>query len=388
MTHHVPAIYNLIKWLHIIFAIAAIGANITYGIWIAMALPFTLRTIKLIDDRLANPSYGMLLVTGVVMLLSEPFDFGTPWVSLSLGLYVLAVLLGIFGYSPALRWQIALAESDGPGTAEYGAAARRGTVMGILLVVLVVGCAPASRAPAEPRTLTVFAAASLTSAFTELGQQFEAANPGVVVVFNFGASNALAQQLNQGAPADVFASANEAQMEAAVAAGRVDAGAAQVFARNRLLVIFPRANPGGVAALADLARPGLKLVLAAPEVPVGQYTLDFLDKAAQDPTLGAGYPAAGLANVVSYEENVRAVFAKVALGEADAGIVYASDVIGDGAANVDRLDIPDALNTMATYPLAPLSDSAQPALAGAFIELVLSPEGQAVLAGYGFVTGE
>lgn len=137
-------IYNLIKWLHIIFAIAAIGANLTYGIWIALAsrngaaLPFTLRTIKFVDDRLANPSYGMLLVTGVVMLLIGPFDFGTPWVSLSLGLYVLAVLLGMLGYSPALRRQIALAESGGPGTAEYGAAARRGTVMGILLVALVV----------------------------------------------------------------------------------------------------------------------------------------------------------------------------------------------------------------------------------------------------------
>lgn len=259
----------------------------------------------------------------------------------------------------------------------------------ILSLALLVGaCGPAGTPAPRPRSLTVFAAASLTDAFTEIGQQFEAAQAEVVVTFNFGASNTLAEQINQGAPADVFASANERQMAAAVTGGRLDAAAVQVFARNRLVVIFPTANPGGVTTLADLARPGLKLVLAAAEVPVGQYSLDFLDKAALDPAYGAGFRDEALANVVSYEENVRAVFTKVALGEADAGIVYTSDIVGAGAANVDRLDIPDALNTLATYPLAPLNDSAQPELAAAFVAWVLSAEGQAVLEKYGFIVGE
>ncbi len=258
----------------------------------------------------------------------------------------------------------------------------------LLLLLLLAACSPVINAPGQPRTLTVFAAASLTEAFTELAAQFEAEHPGATVALNFGASNALAEQINQGAPADVFASANAAQMEAAVASDRIDAASTRVFAGNRLVVIFPADNPGGVTAPADLGRPGLKLVLAAAEVPVGGYTLDFLDKAAQDPALGVGFKDDVLANVVSYEENVRAVFTKVALGEADAGIVYASDVVGDGAADVDQLAIPDALNTLAMYPLAPLNDSSQPDLAEAFVALVLSEEGQAVLARYGVVAGE
>jgi molybdate transport system substrate-binding protein len=252
----------------------------------------------------------------------------------------------------------------------------------------LAACRPAPNTAAEPRTLTIFAAASLTDAFTEIGEQFEAGHAGVTVTFNFGASNALAEQINQGAPADVFASANPKQMDAAVTSGRIDPGTVQVFARNRLVVVVPRANPGAVSTLSDLARPGLKIVLAAAEVPAGQYALDFLDQASLDPAFGADYKDAVLANVVSYEENVRAVFTKVALGEADAGIVYSSDITGDGAAGVGKLDIPDALNTLATYPLAPLSDSAQPALAADFVSLVLSASGQAVLAEHGFMVGE
>lgn len=258
----------------------------------------------------------------------------------------------------------------------------------LALVLGLAACSPATGTQAAPRTLTVFAAASLTDAFTKIGEQFQAGHEGVTVTFNFGASNTLAEQINQGAPADVFASANQTQMDGAVSGGRIDASSVQVFARNRLVVVFPKATPGGVSALSDLARPGLKVVLAAAEVPVGQYALDFLDKASQNPAFGAGFKDAVLANVVSYEENVRAVFTKVALGEADAGIVYSSDITGAGAADVGQLDIPDALNTLATYPLAPVKDSGQPALAADFVSLVLSAEGQAVLAEYGFIAGE
>lgn len=258
----------------------------------------------------------------------------------------------------------------------------------LLFVLLLAACAPAATAPVQPRTVSVFAAASLTGAFTELGHAFEAAHPNVSVVFNFGASNALAEQINQGAPADVFASANAQQMDAAVGSGRITAASARVFARNLLVVIYPTANPGRLTALADLAQPGLKLVLAAPEVPAGQYALDFLDKATTDPAFGPAFKDDVLANVVSYEENVRTVLTKVTLGEADAGLVYASDAAGASAAQVRQLAIPEALNTFAAYPIAPLNDSAQAELAQAFIQLVLSEEGQAVLAAHGFVAGE
>jgi molybdate transport system substrate-binding protein len=247
--------------------------------------------------------------------------------------------------------------------------------------------AAASATPAAaPATLTVLAAASLTDAFTELGQIFEASHPGVTVAFNFASSNALAEQINQGAPADVFASASAKTMTTAIAGGRIVSGTQQTFARNRLVVIYPRDNPANLATLADLAKPSLKLVLAAREVPVGQYALDFLDKAAADPAYGAEYQTAVLANVVSHEENVRAVFTKVSLGEADAGIVYASDVVGVGAEDVDSLEIPDALNTIALYPIAALSDAGEPNLAQDFVALVLSAEGQSLLARYGFIS--
>ena len=253
-----------------------------------------------------------------------------------------------------------------------------------LAAIAVVGCA-ASPATVEPVTLNVFAAASLTEAFGEIGAQFEAQHPGVTVVFNFAGSNQLAQQINQGAPADVFASANRAQMDAAIAGGRIVSGTQQTFVRNRLVVIYPKDNPAGLAQLSDLAKPGVRVVFAAKEVPVGQYSLDFLDKAAADATLGDEFQAAVLANVVSYEENVRAVLSKVVLGEADAGIVYTSDITGSNAEQVGRIDIPDSLNTIATYPIATLVDSAHPDLAAAFVELVLSAAGQDVLARYGFI---
>jgi len=234
-------------------------------------------------------------------------------------------------------------------------------------------------------TLTVFAAASLTDAFTEIGREFEAAHPGVRVTFNFAGSQQLAQQLAQGAPGDVFASANQQQMEAAVDSERIAAGAVQTFVQNRLVVIFPADNPAGISRLQDLANPGLKVLLAAAVVPVGQYSLDFLDKAGQETAFGPEFKEHVLANVVSYEENVRSVLTKVALGEADAGIVYASDVAGSGRDRVAKLAIPDTLNTVASYPIAAIDDSNQPELAQAFVAFVLLPAGQQTLSDHGFV---
>ena len=244
---------------------------------------------------------------------------------------------------------------------------------------------PPAEAPVEERTLTVLAAASLTESFTELGTLFESQNPGIKVAFSFAGSQALAQQLGQGAEADVFASANQKYMDAAVETNRVNQGDAKTFATNRLVVIFPKENPAEIKTLQDLAKPGILLDLADPSVPVGQYTVNFLDKAVEDADFGAQFKDDVLNNVVSYEDNVKAVVTKVSLGEADVGIVYVTDITADDADKVGKLDIPDALNTIATYPIAPVSDSKNPEMAQAFVDLVLSPEGQGVMAQYGFI---
>jgi len=245
---------------------------------------------------------------------------------------------------------------------------------------------PTEEPPAnqQPMTLTVLAAASLTESFTELGTLFEAAHPHIQVVFNFAGSQQLAQQLAEQAPADVFASASQKYMKEAIDSGRVISGADQIFAKNALVVIYPKANPAGLAALTDLTKPGLKLVLGAKEVPIGQYAVDFLDKASQDPAYGATFKDDVLKNVVSYEDNVKSVVTKVVLGEADAGIVYLTDVTPDAAEKVDKIIIPDEINVIATYPMAAIADSAYPIEADAFVKFVLSEEGQAVLAKYNF----
>ena len=242
--------------------------------------------------------------------------------------------------------------------------------------------------PTPPVTgrITVYAAASLRDAFTEIGKGFQAQNPGSKVAFSFGGSQQLAEQIGFGAPADVFASANTKLMDAIIKTTRVISGTQSVFVRNRLVVILPSKNPARLRALKDLARPGVKLIMAAKAVPVGQYSLDFLNKAAAKPAFGDAFSKTVLSNVVSYEQDVKAVFAKVALGEADAGIVYSSDAVSDKAGAVTRIDIPDDLNTIAVYPIAPLADSANPAAARAFSQYVLSDKGQTVLAKYGFIT--
>jgi molybdate transport system substrate-binding protein len=266
------------------------------------------------------------------------------------------------------------------------------------MLILVSACRqPTERMVSDPpgetqtgsasSSLIVFAAASLTGAFTEIAGMFEAAHPGARVELSFAGSQQLSQQLAQGAPADVFASADQAQMDAAVEAGRVSESISQPFTSNRLVVIYPGENPGGLHSLSDLSKPELKLILAAPEVPVGRYSRQFLEKASRNPSYGARYLERVESNIVSYEENVRSVLSKVQLGEADAGIVYSSDLVGERTPEVGRIEIPDDLNIIAVYYLAPISDSKIAGLAAEFVEFVLSPAGQEVLAGYGFKPG-
>jgi molybdate transport system substrate-binding protein len=256
----------------------------------------------------------------------------------------------------------------------------------LLLAILLAGCAPAATAsPApEPRTLNVFAAASLTDAFTEIGKNFEAANPGVTVTFNFAGSQALRTQIEEGAPADVFASANKTEMDALVTDGFVTQGTTQVFLNNKLVVILPADNPAALTTLEDLAKPGIKIVLAAEEVPVGKYARQALDQIAGQ--FGTDFKDKVLANVVSNEDNVKQVVSKVQLGEADAGIVYTSDAVA--APDLKTVEIPAELNVIAQYPIATLKKSATANLGTAFIEYVISSEGQSVLQKWGFAPPE
>ena len=219
-----------------------------------------------------------------------------------------------------------------------------------------------------PSELTVFAAASLTDAFTELGRQYAAANGGDKVTFNFAGSQALATQIQQGAPADVFASADLANMDKV----KDLVATSQNFASNLLAIVVEKGNPKGVKALADLASPDLKVVLAAEEVPAGRYAKQVLDQA------GVGVTP------VSQEDNVKAVVTKVSLGEADAGIAYVTDVTAGGD-KVEGVDIPDDQNVMATYPIATVKASKAQDKAKAFMDLVLSADGQQVLKEYGFL---
>ncbi len=234
--------------------------------------------------------------------------------------------------------------------------------------------------------IIVLAAASLTESFTEIGKLFEQKNPNTTVEFGFGGSQQLAQQIQQDAPVDVFASASKKYMDAVIELGQVTQETQKVFAENKLVVIYPKQNPAGMKDIKDLSKPKLKLVLAAKEVPVGQYSIEFLTKAAADHTFGVDFQDLVLKNVVSYEDNVKSVLAKVSLGEADAGIVYFSDVTGDAKNKVDMLAIPDALNTVAKYPIAALNNSKTPELAEMFVEFVMSSTGQEILAKYGFIS--
>ena len=237
--------------------------------------------------------------------------------------------------------------------------------------------------PAEGGQLTVFAAASLTAAFERIGADLEAAHPGLRVEYNFAGSQALVTQIAEGADADVFAAAGPEPMDVALAAGLIDAQPVDI-ARNRLAIVVPKENPGEMSSAVDLAKSGLKLVLAAPDVPVGRYAREAICAMGTDvPSYGEGFVDRVTANVVSEEDNVKAVLAKVRLGEADAGIVYTTDITPDVTDDVSVVAIPPTVNVVAHYPIAPVRGG-DTALAGAFIAYLLSPEGQSTLQAFGF----
>jgi molybdate transport system substrate-binding protein len=276
----------------------------------------------------------------------------------------------------------------------------------LLAAVLLAACGPASTpvpatptsqidtpvpptatllptATPQPRTLTVFAAASLTEAFTKIGKSFEASHPGVTVTFNFAGSQTLRTQLEQGAVADVFASANQTEIDTLVTDILVAANSSQIFLTNSLLVILPASNPANIQTLQDLTRPGIKLVLCDTTVPCGKYARQILANMDKDPAFAFDFSTRVLANLVSNETDVKQVVAKVQLGEADAGIVYVSDSVA--APDLKTIEFPAADNVIAKYPIATLKSASQPDLAANFIAYVLSSYGQAILKKWGFI---
>jgi molybdate transport system substrate-binding protein len=242
-----------------------------------------------------------------------------------------------------------------------------------LVAIVVVACGGAAK-PATPTavsgSVTVFAAASLTDALTKAGDELKVRHTGTSYVFNFGSSSTLATQIANGAPADVFASADEMNMQKIVDAKLTDGGTT-FFASNRLAIAVAPGNPKKVASLADLTRADLVVVLAAPTVPAGKYALDALAKAGVKVT-----PA-------SQELDVRSVLNKVALGEADAGIVYVTDVLSAGA-RVSGVEIPEQQQVVARYPIAVVTGAKNPEPAREFVDYLVSEEGQRLLAGFGF----
>ncbi len=219
-------------------------------------------------------------------------------------------------------------------------------------------------------TVHVSAAASLTEAFTEIGKDFEAANPGTKVTVNFGASSTLAAQINQGAPADVFASASPASMKIVTDAGNGQ-GEVATFVRNQLVIAVPKGNPKGIKTLADLAKPGVKVALCAEQVPCG---------AAAKKAVGA----AGLKiTPVTLEQDVKAALTKARLGEVDAALVYRTDAKA-AAGDVDGVEFPESAGAINDYPITLLKDTANKAAAEAFVDYVLSDKARTVLADAGF----
>ena len=231
---------------------------------------------------------------------------------------------------------------------------------------------PESSAGGASGQITVFAAASLTEAFTEIETAFEEANPDADVQFNFAGSSTLAQQINQGAPVDVFASASPKQMQAVVDAGNA-AGEGTVFVQNTLQIVVPAGNPAGVTGLADFGKQELAIALCAEQVPCGDAALQALQAAGMTPAPD------------TLEQDVKAVLTKVMLNEADAGLVYRTDVMSAGG-GVEGIDFPEAAQAVNEYPIVALAGAPNAEGARAFVDYVLSDEGKAVLEKYGFGT--
>lgn len=256
-------------------------------------------------------------------------------------------------------------------------------VLVALIAALFLASASYAGFAEEPEELTVFTAASLTGAFSEIGPLYEEmANTDVA--FNFDGSQNLRTQIENGAYADVFASANTKQMNALKRDQLMNNSSIIIFTKNKLSLIVPKDNPARISSLTDLAKPGLKIIMGTKDVPVGDYALQIINRLGNDSAYGPDYKARVMANIISQETTVNYVVTKVALGEADVGFAYVSDVTKDLASRVDKIDIPDEYNVIGEYPIGVLKDSKYPAKSQEFINLVTSEQGKAILEKYGF----
>ena len=255
-------------------------------------------------------------------------------------------------------------------------------VLAVLVLITSAGfCAE------QPKELTVFTAASLTGAFGEIGQMYKN-ETNISAVFNFDGSQVLRTQIDSGAYADVFASANTKQMNSLKNEGLMNNSSISIFTKNKLSLIIPKNNPAKIHNLTDLAKPGLKIVIGTKDVPVGDYAMQIINKLGNDSSYGPDYKKKVMANIISQETNVNYVVTKVALGEADVGFAYVSDITKDLTTKVDKIEIPDKYNVVAQYPIGILKQSKNPAEAEEFINLVKSDKSMAILNKYGFMAVE
>ncbi len=241
---------------------------------------------------------------------------------------------------------------------------------------------PASTPKPAAIDLTIYGAASLKGSLEKVKSAYAAAVPGVTLTISTDASSALAAKIEQGAPADVFLSADTKNPQALVDKGLTD-GPAVVFAGNKLTIIVPSDNPAAITTPADLARAGVKVIAAGDEVPITKYATQLVDNLAGEPGYPADFAAAYAANVVSREDNVKAVVAKIELGEGDAGIVYVTDAAA--STEVATVGVPDSANVLATYAGVVAKASKSTAAAQAFLAWFAGPDGQAILATFGFL---
>jgi molybdate transport system substrate-binding protein len=258
---------------------------------------------------------------------------------------------------------------------------RQALAIPVLLALALLAAAGCGGRLGGEKQLTIYGAASLSDALTEAGNAYESEFTDVSLSVGFDSSSALRTQIEQGAPADVFASADTANPQALVDS-KLAVGPVVAFAWNELTIVVPRGNPAGIGDPRDLAHPGVRIVGAGEAVPISKYVDACLEKLAALPGYPARYAAGVAANVVSREDNVRAALAKVELGEADAAFVYATDAAGSEA--VEEVPIPAAANVAATYGAVAISGSRHPAEAAAFVAWLAGPRGGAVLATFGF----
>jgi molybdate transport system substrate-binding protein len=264
------------------------------------------------------------------------------------------------------------------------------TVLAAVMVLVLVACSSGassspsslSATPAATVELTIYGAASLKGALEKAKTAYEAAVPGTTLTISTDSSAALETKIEQGAPADVFLSADSKNPRKLIDAGLAD-GDPVPFAGNRLTVIVPADNPAGIGSPADLARPGVKVIAAGDEVPITKYATQLVGNLAREAGYPADFVAAYTANIVSKEDNVKAVVAKIELGEGDAGIVYVTDA--KASAKVATIDVPDSANAPATYAGVVVRESRNAAAAQAFLAWFAGPDGRAILAGFGFL---